>query len=168
MNKSSTSGPRLVAPQAIRALWPRITRGSPGKLTPVTSNGQAALTTAQCRPFMIQTEGMLIPRCGSLASRAWPEALFEAATTQLFEPTPWSPTRPWAGSIPADAAIDWPSAARARRPSAWPVLSEAEATLGAVLVAVAVAIAPAPAGRFAPAPPEPGSPLGPITGAPAG
>src|ERR1019366_10241927 len=166
MNRSSTSGPRLVAPQAIRALWPRITSGSPGKLTPVTSNGQAALTTAQCRPFMIQTDGMLMPRCGSWASRAWPVALFEPATTQLFEPTPWSPTRPWAGSIPADAAIDWPSAASARRPSAWPVLSEAEAAADTSLIAVAVA--PAPAGRLAPAPPGPGSPRGTITGALAG
>src|ERR1700690_3497864 len=123
MNRSSTSGPRLVAPQAIRSLWPRITSGSPGKLTPVTSNGQAALTTWQWRPFMIQTEGMLIPRWGSLASRALPSALLAPDTTQLFEPTPWSPRIPWAGSIPAVAAIDWPSAARGRMPSAWLGLS---------------------------------------------
>ena len=67
---------------------------------------------------MTQIEGMLIPRWGSLASRAWPVALLEGATTQSFEPTPWSPSRPSAGSIPAVAAIDWPSAASACSPLA--------------------------------------------------
>src|SRR5450759_560222 len=83
MKRSSTSGPTFVTTQAIRALWPRITAGTPGKLTPSTSYGQAAETPRQRRPFMYQMPGIWIPRCGSLARSAWPVALLDGATGLL-------------------------------------------------------------------------------------
>ena len=40
---------------------------------------------------MNQTLGIPIPRCGSLAMSARPDALLDGATTQLFEPMPARP-----------------------------------------------------------------------------
>ena len=77
-----------MAPHAMLPLWPRTTNGVPGNDTPATSYGQADETVRQCRPFMYQTDGIDRPRCGSLARRAAPVALFEGATTQLFDPMP--------------------------------------------------------------------------------
>ncbi len=37
MNRSWTSGPRLVTPQAMRALWPMTTPGTPAKEAPTRS-----------------------------------------------------------------------------------------------------------------------------------
>ncbi len=73
--RSSTSGFTLVTPQAIRALCPAMTPGVPGKVTPMTSYGQAAETCRQWRPLMYQMDGMLNPRCGSLARMGLPLAV---------------------------------------------------------------------------------------------
>ena len=51
---------------------------------------------------MTQTDGMSRPRCGSLARRAWPVALFDGPTTQSFEPIPWSAPEPVALVEPGD------------------------------------------------------------------
>ena len=82
------SGPTFVAPHAIRALWPRTTAGAPGKDTPTTSHGQLSSTVWQCRPFMIQTDGIPNPRCGSLARIGLPLIVRSPEMTQLFEPMP--------------------------------------------------------------------------------
>src|SRR5512141_495929 len=111
MTRSWTSGSTLVAPHAIRALCPSTTPGTPGKETPATSYGQAVSTTRQCRPFMYQIDGIEIPRCGSLASSAPPVTDIEGATTQLFDPTPWSDARPSASSRPAIRSAACPSPA---------------------------------------------------------
>ena len=79
--------------------------GAPGNETPATSYGQAAPTVRQCKPFMYQIDGMDTPRWGSLANSAWPVALFDGATTQSFEPTPWLDARPPPPSRPAIRVI---------------------------------------------------------------
>ena len=91
-----------MAPQAIRALCPRTTPGTPGKETPATSYGQAAPTVRQCSPFMYQIDGIEMPRWGSLASSAPPLTERDGATTQLFEPIPWSEARPAAAVQPGE------------------------------------------------------------------
>src|SRR6185369_4869121 len=96
-----------------------------GNVTPTTSHGQLSDTTRQCRPFMIQTDGIPKPRCGSLASSGLPLSVFEPATTQLFEPTPWSPARPPPMSKPAIVLIELPRWARSARAVA-SVLDRAE------------------------------------------
>mgnify|MGYP002261449066 CR=1 FL=1 len=51
-------------------LFRTITPGVPGKVTPATSYGQAVLTGRQWRPLTYHTDGMLNPRCGSLARQS--------------------------------------------------------------------------------------------------
>ena len=46
-----------------------------------------SVTVRQWRPFMNQTDGIAIPRCGSFARSAPPDSLFAGAMTQSFEPT---------------------------------------------------------------------------------
>ena len=70
------------------ALWPMMTPGTPANENPQTSNGQAAETVRQCRPFWYQMPGMEVPRWGSLASSGLPVVVFEPATTHELEPMP--------------------------------------------------------------------------------
>ena len=86
--RSVTSGPRLVNPQAMSALWPMITPGTPENVKPATSSGHSLLTVVQCSPICIQIPGMLTPRCGSLASNGSPVSECSPSTTQLLLPTP--------------------------------------------------------------------------------
>ena len=86
-----TSGPRLVKPQAMSALWPMITPGTPENVKPATSSGQRWSTVVQCSPICIHTPGMLTPRCGSLASSGAPVVVWSPSTTQLLLPSP----SPW-------------------------------------------------------------------------
>ncbi len=92
-----TSAGRLVKPQAIRSLWPMTTPGSPAKVNPATSNGQAAESTRQCRPIWYQMPGMDGSRCGSLASSGLPVVVCAPDTTHEFEPMP-SPSPSRAGT----------------------------------------------------------------------
>ncbi len=83
-----TSGPRLVNPHAMSALWPMTTPGRPENVNPETSNGQSGPTVRQCRPIWYQIPGMVTPRCGSLASRGFPVVVCSPETTQELEPSP--------------------------------------------------------------------------------
>src|SRR6266480_3650317 len=123
--RSSVSGLTFVAPHAIRALWPSTTPGAPGKETPATSKGQASDTWLQCSPFMIQTDGIAKPRCGSLARIGLPLCVLSRETTQLFDPTPLLPTSPAPRSKPARPATAEPMCARSARAAALASLSEA-------------------------------------------
>src|SRR6187549_620559 len=78
---------------------------------------------------MNQTDGMLIPRWGSLARSAPPVSLNDGAITQSFEPTWWSPTSPPPASRPAMARIRWPIVATSRQPAS--LVSVAVAVRGA-------------------------------------
>src|SRR5450759_781110 len=178
MKRSSTSGPTFVTPQAIRALWPRITAGTPGKLTPSTSYGQADETPRQRRPFMYQMLGIWIPRCGSLARSAWPVALLDGATTQSLEPTPGWPNAVSEVPKPASAPIPDAIAPRRRSPVAPAEVTDANAAAGVApardapagwvaSVAGPTAVAgptTVAGGSFEPAPYEPAAPVGTITG----
>src|SRR5690606_25950493 len=90
--------PRLVNPQAIRSLWPITTPGTPENVKPLTRYPQA-----QCSPIWYQMPGMLTPRCGSLASRGAPVAVWSPATTHELEPRP-SPAVPSSGGTAAAAS----------------------------------------------------------------
>src|SRR5450759_1159432 len=172
MKRSSTSGPTFVAPQAIRSLWPRITAGTPGKLTPSTSYGQAAEMTRQRRPFMYQMLGIWIPRCGSLARSAWPVALLDGATTQSLEPTPGCPNAVSEAPKPASAPIPDAIAPRRRSPVAPAGVTDVDAAAGVAptrdALAGVVGTAAGPTamagptmvagGSFEPAPNEPAAP----------
>ncbi len=78
--------PVLVSPHASRALWPMITNGVEGRVTPVTSS-PAATTCAS-----YQIDGISTARCGSLASNGRPVALRVGAMTQLLLPPARAPT----------------------------------------------------------------------------
>jgi hypothetical protein len=157
-NRSSTSGSAFVAPHAIFALWPRMTPGTPGNETPATLNGQSGLIVRQRSPFMNQTDGIPIPRCGSFARRAAFERVFVGPTTQLFEPTWWSPAIPSAPSSPAISSSR-PLAAATSRQAAGSPTEIVDPALGGRAAVPARSIA-----AFEPAPPEPFSPLGVMTG----
>ena len=75
-------------PQAIRLVWPMITPGTPAKVKPATSKGQACDSVWQCRPIWYQMPGRLGARCGSLASSGLPVEVSRRTTTQELEPTP--------------------------------------------------------------------------------
>src|SRR5665647_2724967 len=71
-----------------------ITPGNPENVKPETANGQLASTSVQYRPICDQMPGAEIDRCGSLASRGSPLAVYSPETTQELEPTPSpSPSR---------------------------------------------------------------------------
>src|SRR6185437_8358533 len=80
MYASSTVGPMLVKPQAIRRLWPTITNGCPGRLTPATSK------SPECRCTSYHKLGIWCPRCISFESSGFPETVCAPETTQLFDP----------------------------------------------------------------------------------
>src|SRR5688572_10444350 len=83
----------------MRALWPRTMPGTPGKPAPAISYGHAGPTGSQCRPIRNQTDGMLMSRCGSLASRAPPVAERDGDTAKAFDPLSAAPA-------PARAIVD--------------------------------------------------------------
>src|SRR5262245_22413892 len=101
----------------------------PGNDTPLTSNGQALDGVRQCNPFMNQTDGIEMPRWGSFASSAVPVSLFDGATTQLFDPTWWSPAIPRPASSPASSRIRPPVAATFRQAAASAGVGEAAAAV---------------------------------------
>src|SRR5690349_12609908 len=70
----------LVKPQAIRRLWPTITNGCPGRLTPATSKSPERRCTSY------QKFGIWWPRCISFESSGFPETVCAPETTQLFDP----------------------------------------------------------------------------------
>src|SRR5947209_6256860 len=78
-------------PHAIRLVWPMTTPGTPAKVKPATSNGQAGDSVWQCRPIWYQMPGRLGARCGSLASNGLPVEVRLPDTTQELEPTPSAP-----------------------------------------------------------------------------
>ena len=78
--------PVLVSPHATLALWPMITNGADGRVTPLTSSPPATTCTSY------QIDGISTARCGSLASSGRPVALRVGATTQLLLPPARAPT----------------------------------------------------------------------------
>ena len=72
--RSVTSGPRLVKPQAMSALWPMITPGTPEKVKPATSSGQSSGDLPAVQAHLHPDAGHSTPRCGSLASSGSPVA----------------------------------------------------------------------------------------------
>ena len=83
-----TSGPRLVKPQAMSALWPMITPGTPEKVKPEVSRVQSALTSRQCRPICIQMPGWLMPEVRVVGQQRLPVALCSPSTTHELLPMP--------------------------------------------------------------------------------
>src|ERR671912_2292686 len=65
-------------PQAMRALCPIATTGTPGMVTPATSRSAAT----KCISY--HTDGNSICKCGSLASIGRPPLVLRAASTQLL------------------------------------------------------------------------------------
>src|SRR5262245_65667256 len=65
----------------MKRLRPSATAGAPGSVAPMTSKSGAD----RCARY--QVEGTRVPRCGSLASSGFPEAVSVPSTTQLFEPS---------------------------------------------------------------------------------
>src|SRR5919202_2751441 len=101
-------------PQAIRWVWPMTTPGTPAKLKPDTSKGQAGDRVWQCRPTWYQIPGRLGARCGSFASSGLPVVVSAPETTHEFEPTPSMPP-PSRSGTPATAcrvvsSTSWPAA----------------------------------------------------------
>src|SRR5918911_1267599 len=96
---SCTSGPTLVKPHAIDALWPMTMPGSPGVVTPATR------TPGALRCIMYQIEGADAGRCGSLASSGLPDAVREPATTQLLLAARFSLSRPTRSSESARVSL---------------------------------------------------------------
>ena len=88
-----TSAVRFVNPQAISALCPMTTPGTPENPNPATSNAHASFTVRQRSPIWCHTLGRDAPRCGSLLRSGSPLSVRAPETTHEFDPTP-SPTSP--------------------------------------------------------------------------
>src|ERR1039457_6247686 len=84
MKSSSTVGPTLVNPQPMRWLWPTITNGTPGSVTPATSKSPDFVFVFRCASN--HRFGIWWLRCISLESRGLPETVCRPDTTQLFDP----------------------------------------------------------------------------------
>ena len=108
-----TSGPRLVKPHAMSALWPMITPGTPAKEKPLTSSGQACDTVRQLRLFWIQMPGWLTPRCGSLASSGFPVVVRAPDTAHEFEPMPAPRPTSWGMAFSASCTFAYAACADA-------------------------------------------------------
>ena len=92
----------MVKPQAMEALCPMTTPGTPASANPLTAKGHSGVTVRQRRPTWLQMPGIETPRCGSLASSGLPDLVSLGPTTQELEPTP-SP-RPRSGTRGASRA----------------------------------------------------------------
>src|SRR5208282_2331594 len=93
MKLSSTVGPTLVNPQPMRWLWPTITNGTPGSVTPATSKLLLFIVVpAVVVPAVVfrcaanHRFGIWWSRCISFDSRGFPETVCCPETTQLFDP----------------------------------------------------------------------------------
>src|SRR5208283_903471 len=110
MKSSSTVGPTLVNPQPMRWLWPTMTKGTPGRVTPATSKlklpglvtgapGCESASPGFVPRFEIPVSGIAAFRCASyhkfgiwwlrcisFDSRGFPETVCRPDTTQLFDP----------------------------------------------------------------------------------
>src|ERR1700704_2303554 len=80
MNRSCTSGFRLVKPQAMRWLCPTLMKGRPGSEKPST------LKSPEWSCTSYQTPGTRSGRCISFESSGLPETVCAPETTQLFDP----------------------------------------------------------------------------------
>src|SRR6476646_11764214 len=80
MNKSCTSGLRLVNPQAMRWLCPTLMKGSPGREKPST------LKSPEWSCTSYHTPGTRCGKCISFDSSGLPETVCAPESTQLFEP----------------------------------------------------------------------------------
>ncbi len=76
MTRSWQSAKELVNPQATRLLWPMMTNGIPGIVTPVDSKSSPALTCAA-----YQIDGIPGTRCGSLQRMGRPVDVRSPDTT---------------------------------------------------------------------------------------
>ena len=115
MTRSWQSANELVNPHATRALWPMITSGIPGRVTPVDSKSSPARTCAA-----YQTDGTLGARCGSLQRSGRPEAVRLPLTTHELLPPP-------APGIHRD--VSWNMAASAARFSPAPATEAVSARM---------------------------------------
>src|SRR5208282_977254 len=84
MKSSSTVGPTLVNPQPMRRLWPTITNGTPGSVTPATSKSPLFVVACKCAAY--QRFGIWWLRCISFESNGFPETVCAPETAQLFDP----------------------------------------------------------------------------------
>src|SRR5690349_20565140 len=80
MNRSCTSGLRLVNPQAMRWLCPTLMKGRPGREKPST------LKSPEWSCTSYHTPGTRCGKCISLESSGLPETVSAPEMTQLFEP----------------------------------------------------------------------------------
>src|SRR5437879_4520195 len=80
MNRSCTSGLRLVNPQAMRWLCPTLINGSPGREKPST------LKSPEWSCTSYHTPGTRCGKCISLESSGLPETVCAPESTQLFDP----------------------------------------------------------------------------------
>src|SRR5208283_3039664 len=90
-------GPTLVNPQPMRWLWPTITNGTPGSVTPATSKlllfivAAVAVAVAVVAAVVFRCAanhrfGIWWSRCISFDSSGFPETVCCPETTQLFDP----------------------------------------------------------------------------------
>ena len=94
-------------------------RARPGTRRRRRRTGRPSLTVRQWRPFMNQTDGIAEPEMRVVGEeRACRSRVFDGATTQLFEPTRWSPASPSPPSRPASARIAVADARRGRASAA--------------------------------------------------
>src|SRR5215471_4268450 len=80
MNRSCTSGLRLVNPQAMRWLCPTLMKGRPGREKPST------LKSPEWSCTSYHTPGTRCGKCISLESSGLPETVCAPEMTQLFDP----------------------------------------------------------------------------------
>src|SRR6476469_8216835 len=80
MNRSCTSGFRLVNPQAMRWLCPTLMNGRPGREKP------SMLKSPEWSCSSYHTPGTRCGKCMSFESSGLPETVCAPDTTQLFEP----------------------------------------------------------------------------------
>src|ERR1700704_5743765 len=80
MNRSCTSGLRLVNPQAMRWLCPTLMNGRPGREKPST------LKSPEWSCTSYHTPGTRCGKCISFESSGLPETVCAPEITQLFEP----------------------------------------------------------------------------------
>src|ERR1019366_9573341 len=86
MKSSSPGGPTLVNPQPIRWLWPTITKGIPGSVTPATSKLPVFVGVVVLRWASNHRFGIWWSRCISFDSSGFPETVCCPEMTQLLDP----------------------------------------------------------------------------------
>jgi hypothetical protein len=97
MKSSSTVGPTLVNPQPMRWLWPTITNGTPGSVTPATSKSRFPLSSYLCASYLrrVRLQMRLKPQGSASGGRG------AYRSTAAACPKPYAARKPPSCSTPA-------------------------------------------------------------------